>query len=281
VFPLLSIPNTVLLLKACWQRAEERVIGDVETKYREADEEFITKLVCGELRAEFERANSTRQFEKEFAADLARSKLRRDWTWIASGLIARMVRHPGHVEARTGGDFGFLVARPQVGGRDSHPVINMHAQGLLVQAKKQRPDGRIGALTRAQEKVLPSRLDYAAFVLYMYDVPNIRLAPFGWLCPGRLRMQDLKTELARLNGLRPRTVEDIQRIVTATVLSSTEIIEALSQGTRGTSDASIIREQICPDLTPSVQIEITWREGKPPEPPRLLNQRQVHVQIGG
>lgn len=281
VFPLLSIPNTVLLLKVCWQRAEERVRGDVETKYLEADEELITKLICGELRAEFEKENSNRQFEKKFAADLSQSNLRHDCAWIANGLIARVVHHPRHVEASTGGDFGFLVARPQVRGWDSHPIINMHAQGLLVQAKKQRPDGRMGAFTRAQQKALPSRLGYAAFVLYMYEVPNIRLAPFAWLCPDGLRMQDLKAELARLNGLRPKTVEDIRGGMAATVLSSTDIIEALSQGTRGTSDACIIHEQICPDLTPNVQIEITWRGGRPPEPPQQLKQREVQLQVRG
>jgi|ERR1035441_3570431 hypothetical protein len=110
VSPLLSIPKTVSLLKACWQRAEERVRSDVETKYREANEELITKLICGELRAEFDKENSNREFERQFAADLAQANPWHDWTWIADGLIARVVHHPRHVEAKSGGDFGLLVA---------------------------------------------------------------------------------------------------------------------------------------------------------------------------
>jgi hypothetical protein len=120
--------------------------------------------------------------------------------------------------------------------------------------------GHNGRVHAGSGKVLPSRLEYAAFVLYMYEEPDIRLAPFAWLCPDGLPMQALKTNLARLNGLRTKSVEDIAGRVAATVLPSTAIIHGLSKGSRGTSDDRIIREHICPDLIPNVQIEITWRE---------------------
>jgi hypothetical protein len=132
---LLSIPRTIALLSPCWQTAEERVRSEVGTKYLEADEDFITKLVYGELRDEFDSKNSDRQFEKEFAADIRREHWTSDLTSIATGLIARVVHHPRHIESRTGGDFGLVVARPHIDLNGWGTVVSMHAQGYLCRRK--------------------------------------------------------------------------------------------------------------------------------------------------
>ena len=278
---LLAIPETIALLKACWQRAEERVRHEVETQYHEADEEFITKLICGALRSEFNKENRDGQFERHFAADLARQYWDRDLQWIANGLIARVVHHPRHLEGRTAGDFGLLVARPQISFDWDHPAITMHAQGLLVQAKKQSPkSGKIGPLTKVQREKLPSRRPhYAAFVLYVYEGPDFRrLAPFAWMCADSRTVDDLKADFARLRGAFLKTLDDIRAKVITPVQSSSDIIQGMSEGKLGTSDVRTILEQICPDLSPSVTIEITWPDG-PPEPPRQEVRQRIHVQV--
>src|SRR4051812_44395910 len=98
----------------CWQTAEARVCREVRTKYREADEETITILLCGELRQEFAEKNATREFERAFASDLRNEFRFVDLNWVSHGLIGRVVHHPKGVEKRTGGDFGLVVGRPQV-----------------------------------------------------------------------------------------------------------------------------------------------------------------------
>jgi hypothetical protein len=111
---LLPIPRTISLIKACWQVAEERVCREVGTKYHESDEEAITILLFGALREEFEKRNIDREFEQSFAADLRKWCPETDLTWVAHGLIGRVIHHPRHVEKRTGGDFGLVLSRPQV-----------------------------------------------------------------------------------------------------------------------------------------------------------------------
>src|SRR6476469_2940558 len=103
---LLPIPKTMQLLKTCWHAAEARVCREVGTKYREADEEAITVLRCGELRQEFDERNVSREFESVFAADLRVHFPFINLNWVAHGLIGRVVHHPRHIEKRTGGDFG-------------------------------------------------------------------------------------------------------------------------------------------------------------------------------
>ena len=272
---LLPIPRTISLLKTCWQAAEERVCREVGTKYHESDEEAITVLLFGELREEFDQRNIYREFEKSFAADLRDRYPMTDLTWVANGLIGRVVHHPRHIEKRTGGDFGLVLSRPQV-EHGWKTDISMHAQGLLVQAKKQSRKGTIGTLTKTQCLVLPERLEYTAFILYMYATAGAELAPFAWVCADGRQLQDIETDLGKLNRKHPKTIHGFREIMTGSVFSSCDIIEAVSQGLRGTSDKHIIDEQICPALTPSVTIEITWRDDTPPDPPQTVRH---HVYI--
>jgi hypothetical protein len=278
VLPL-KIPRTIALLKDCWQRAEEHVRSQVGTTFLEADEDFITILFCGKLRAEFDEKNQYRQFEHEFTADLAVAYPWSDLSWISDGLIAQVTHHPRHIEAATGGDFGFLVARPHVDARWGDPKITMHHQGLLVQAKRQRVNGKVGSLTRVQRAVLPSRLAYAAFLLYLREPPGEGLSPMIWMCPDGMEVHEVEADLASLNGVFAETIEDVRQIVRAAALPSGEIIEAMADGTRGTSDKDLIDHHISPDVTPAVTVEITWRDGTPPEPPRqhIVNRVYVHL----
>lgn len=276
---LLKIPETISLIKTCWQTAEERIRDAVETKFHEADEEFITKLICGELRSEFKMANLKHRFEAAFKVDLARAYPRSDLTWIAKGLIARVVHHPKKTEALTGGDFGLLVARPQVELRYDTPKITMRSQGLLVQAKKQRSNGDLGSLTPNQRRALPSRLSYIVFVLYMYENLGGRLSPLIWLCPSGIGISDIESNFVALKKKCPKALEDVRKLVAAPILSSMDVLEALAEGYRGTSDQAIIKEDICPENASSVTIEITWPNQKPPDPPHqhLIHRTRVQT----
>jgi hypothetical protein len=113
----------------------------------------------------------------------------------------------------------------------------------------------------------------------MYKAPGGELAPFVWVCADGRQVEDVKAQLAALAGLYPRTIDDIRAARTAPVRSSADIIEAVSQGTLGTSDKQIIHEQICPDLKPSITIEITWRTGKPPDPGKQRVRNETHLQV--
>lgn len=272
---LIPLRQTIALLKTCWQAAEERLCREVGTKYHESDEEAITILLFGELREEVDGRSSSGEFEESFAADLRDQYSTTDLSWVANGIIGRVVYHPRHIEKRSGGDFGLVLARPQV-EHGWTTDISMHTQGLLVQAKKHSQKGTIGTMTKRQCSVLPERLEYTAFILYVYATAGAELAPFAWICADGRQLQDLKTDMGRLNRKHPKTVDDFREIMTGSVLSSSDIIEAVSQGLRGTSDRQIIDDQICPALTPSVTIEITWRNGSPPEPPQTARQ---HVYV--
>lgn len=273
---LFPIPQTIALLKTCWETAEARVCREVGTKYRESDEEAITVLLCGELRQEFDEKNSYREFENAFASDLRVHFPFVDLNWVSHGLIGRVVHHPRHIEKKTGGDFGLVIGRPQVEHRWGTDVC-MHTQGLLVQAKKQSKTGRVGKLTKVQRTVLPAKLEYTAFVLYMYSGSGTELAPFAWVCADGRQLQAVEADLARLNGAHPKTISSFREIMIGSVASSTDMIEAVSQGALGTSDKRVIDAEICPALTSSVTIEVTWRDGKPSEPPQTIRQ-QVYVQ---
>jgi hypothetical protein len=274
---LLPIPQTIALLKTCWETAEARVCREVGTKYRESDEETITVLLCGELRQEFDERNANREFEYAFAVDLRDHFPFSDLNWVSHGLIGRVAHHPTHVEKTTGGDFGLVIGRPQVEHR-WETEVSMHSQGLLVQAKKQSKTGKVGKLTKVQRTVLPAKLEYTAFVLYMYAPGGPELAPFAWVCADGRQLPAVEADLAKLNGAHSKTINGFREIMTGSVSSSTDIIEAVSQGARGTSDQRVIDMEICPAQASSVTIEITWRDGKPPEPPAQKIRHQVYVQ---
>lgn len=275
---LLQIPQTIELLKMCWQTAEARVCREVGTKWREAGEEEITILLCGELRQEFAEKNAKREFERTFASDLRNRFPFDDLSWMSHRLIGRVFHHPKHIEKRTGGDFGLVVGRPHVEHRFGTRRPSMHSQGLLVQAKKQSKTGKLGKLTRMQRTVLPARLDYTAFLLYMYAARGAELAPFGWVCAGGRQLAIVEADIARLNGAYPKAIADYQRILTGSVTSSMDVIEALSKGACGTSDQQIIDADICLDPASSVKIEITWPDGRPPDSPRQNLQHHIYSQ---
>jgi hypothetical protein len=267
--PLLPIPRTISLVKTCWQTAEERVCREVGTKYRESNEEAITVLLFGELRSQFDNRNIHREFELSFAADLRDEYPMTDLSWVAAGLIGRVTHHPRQLEERTGGDFGLVLARPQV-ERGWTTEISMHAQGLLVQAKKQSRGGIIGTLTKTQRLILPKRLEYTAFLLYVYATAGDELAPFAWICSDGRLIPEIEADLKRLNHMHPNSINSFRETMTSSVFSSSDIIDAVAQGLRGTSDKEIVDEYICPALTPSITIEITWRDDAPPDPPQTV-----------
>ncbi len=228
---------------------------------------MITKLIFGALRVEFGRENRHRRFEGRFRADLAKRYPRLDGECvsdISNGLIAKAVYHPKHVEQKTGGDFGLMLARPEVKDTGRSLIIDMHSQGLMIQAKRQRPSGRLGSFTKSQLQHLPSCKDYTAFVLYMCEHDRARLAPFAWLRAHGTELKEIKLGFSKLTKFFPRSLAEITAKSRLAVESSSDIIQALAEGTCGTSNPSILAAHVCPDVVPNITIEITWPDRKPP-----------------
>jgi hypothetical protein len=132
---------TPKLIADCWINAENAVRERVKERHDDEDEEFITKLLRGELKFEFNKASDNRFVEKAFLRDLKKAfPLIRGESLsnVALGLIATVSFHPKHVEAKTGGDLGIVVIRPdvQMSRFDKHLTIDRdHRRGLLCQAK--------------------------------------------------------------------------------------------------------------------------------------------------
>jgi len=162
--PLIGIPRTLALLKQCWNAAELRVCESVSQHFHAHDEVFITRLLHGKLHEEFEKKNSSKQFETELRGDLTeafqkdgvgRDEIQR----VATGVVARVTYHEPHVERKSGGDLGLMVCRPQVSRHIIRQYLScrLHRQGLLCQGKREHRDGSLGELTKNQRKVLPER----------------------------------------------------------------------------------------------------------------------------
>lgn len=125
---LLKIPETIALIQRSWQTAESQVRKAVREKFWEADEEFITRMLVGELRAEFKSLNANKKLERAFSNDLARFD--RNFKALADGLVAEVTYHKKNIEAETGGDFGLLLVRPDFASR-FYKRPTMRQQGYL------------------------------------------------------------------------------------------------------------------------------------------------------
>jgi hypothetical protein len=273
----LRIPRTIKLLRECWEKAESTVQNAANKFY---DEEQVSFLLYRELQVLFDEQNSTRSFERRFGDDVKAAFPSVGIETIAKGLIARVTYHRRSVETRTGADPGFVVVRPNVQLRNSSLVATIYGRGLLVQAKRQREGGSLGGFTKAQKAILPDRLQYCAFLVYMYAAEDHEtLAPFAWILGAGHKLSTIESILKRLKGIYPRTVEEIEAAVARKVYSSGAIIEALGDGKCGTGDQHVIADQICPGGTPTITIEIKWRDGRTPPPQPVRQHHPVHQQV--
>jgi hypothetical protein len=83
------------VIAECWMEAEEATVKAVAEKYPDPEEEHITFLFAGELRASVAQASSNNTFADAFLADLLKAlpELGRDASLHAAGLMARVNLH--------------------------------------------------------------------------------------------------------------------------------------------------------------------------------------------
>jgi hypothetical protein len=262
---LTALPRTLELLIRCWMNAETEVRRLVTEKYTVHDEVFINRMFYGELCACLHAANERKEFSQAVLADLqhstSTSDLRDAARRVTAGIVARVSYHEPHVEAVTGGDMGFTVVRPSFAVSANRKDFSswLCEQGLLCQAKRQKPDGSWGTLTTKQKKILPGQFDYLALLLYGYsDSSRVALADFAWKsCAGR--------DLVSIDSwLKASGLDDIMR--------SPEVIDRLGNGRLGTNNEDVIRDVICAGDTAQLKVEVTWPDGPPPpdDPPPPL-----------
>lgn len=277
-----KLTNLGMLIEGCWSRAENETILAIARKHPAPQEDEITFLFCGELRAAVEEASNAGRVESTFLADLLQSTLGLDHTitWRTSGLIARVNRHPRWHEGKvSAADLGVVVVRPLVqldyGGTEIK-FIRDNARGLLAQAKLGRQadtskdlhewDG----LTEPQKKLYPKHREYYSLLLYRLRGPNSgELRPFGWqLC-------------------REHTVKQVQKWLRKDAfpeeMPSSEVIRKLFAGSIGTDDPTIIRSVIDPSESIGAEarcitVHIFWPDGKGPPPSLQLHREQQECQ---
>lgn len=275
----MKIPAITSLICECWEEAEESVRKLLATRYLDEDEEFITKLFHGEFRVVVNEASETGRvreaFRKDVTAAFPQLRHSREMDRVGAGIRATTTLHPREVEAKTGGDLGIVLVRPNLMPRmyDQSIMIDTdHQRGLLCQAKIEQRSGlhssRIwGRLTANQKINLRHQLDYLALILYRYtDSKRNDLAPFHWqICKG-----------ASIDSVQ----EWLYTSVFPSLMFSMDVISLLGNDEIGTDDKRIIREYICPEVRPTLVIHIGWPPGDPPPSPiRLWQSHQCNQAV--
>lgn len=252
---ILRIPKTLELLCKCWNRAEDTLQHNVRDNCPDIDEEVITQFFHSELTMSLREASKNKAIESAFLSDLRAapfSDVREDiLRRIANGLVADVSLHRRNTERITGGDFGFVIIRPDVQFGYNSLKISDYRRGILTQAKLKRADGSWGTFTPNQERILPNRLEYLSLLLYSYeDRARRNLRPFSWhLC----------------NGASFDQVKDLlRRDQFQSSLSSCEIIKGLGNAKIGTDNNSILDDVISAAKNPSLIIRIHWPDGEHP-----------------
>ena len=91
----MKLTHLAQLLGECWNAAERETASLIAEKYHAPNEENLTFLFSGELRALVENASATRQIESAFLIDLRSSipNLPERVAHYARGLLARVTFH--------------------------------------------------------------------------------------------------------------------------------------------------------------------------------------------
>ena len=248
----IPIPQTLGVVIKCWINAETALRDVVKDKYHDLDEECVTTLFYGELGYLLRKASQEKKVERAFRSDLLRAFPQTQFSnaleSIATNLVADVTLHKRDTEKLTGGDFGLTLVRPVLSG---FGAWSKGERGLLCQAKIRRRSGKWGRLTDNQERVLPDQTKYLALLLYSYlDPARQCLNAFKWQLCRDMTIDKVKDCLTRSEFPSP--------------IDSKEVIERLGNSTAGTNDPRKIREIICPQGTPHLELRVFWPDGKVP-----------------
>lgn len=274
-FDALDIPETIGIVSACWEAAEQDIRENLSRHAPGLEETEITSRFHEAFAKGLDEASASRAIENAFLADLRSADQYGDFDeWelrrIARGLVAKATLHPVETERVTGGDLGLVIVRPRlVHGFEELRIAAGHCRGLLSQAKLRRYGRRWGGLTRNQRKLLPNRISYLGLLLYRYrDRAARALEPFKWQVCSGYALDDVIAWLH--HGNFPETV------------GSPEILRALASDRIGTSDRQIIETIIAPETSRWLEVRIDWPDGRPPQSVvRVLSKseaKQLHEQ---
>jgi hypothetical protein len=267
----LPLVNTLEVIAASCDAAEQAVRQQIERKYDSADEEFITRLFHGELRFALKAATEERAISNAFHADLtsALSGAFDLYTLqnLSADIFAESRFHKRSVEAKSGADFGLLIVRPFIQDTGHSLAITMAKQGLLCQAKLRH--GNVwDSLTKNQKKVLKNRTQFLSLVLYSYaDEELTKLNPIEWQPCDGVTLRKLS------NWLK---YESFPKKV-----STPDLVRALGNGELGTDDAALVHDIIDQANVPVIVITIDWPDDRRPDPEiqaSVLQHAQQQVQ---
>lgn len=275
----LDIPNTIAVVSESWREAEEEIRGRIAAHAPRLDETEITSRFHESFARLLDEASGARRVSEAFLKDLRLAALHRnldedELRRASRGLVASATLHPGETERRTGGDLGLVIVRPRISREgEGIQVRAQHRRGLLCQAKVRYFRRRWGTLTTNQERVLDDRLAYLGLLLYRYRDPLAReLEQFEWqVCNGHT-LDDVKHWLRR--SAFPK------------LMSSREILTALSADEIGTSDPQILDQIVAPIKGRCLELRIDWPPGGGPgasvrvlSKSRLGRLEEVRVQV--
>jgi hypothetical protein len=275
----IKLTHLAQLLGQCWNAAERETARLIAEKYHAPNEENLTFLFSGELRALVENASATRQIESAFLKDLRSSipNLPERVARYARGLLARVTfhgrRHEGY---QSGADLGLVITRPLVTLSSDHVRVQFRRDrgtGLLAQAKLGCPKitGEMqlkwGRLTAPQARKFSKHSDYYSLLLYRLLGPErSELQEFGWqLSEGR--------DSAAIQGwLASDAFPD--------ELSSSTVLGRLFAHSIGTEDPKVLASIVDP-AEPSahaIELHISWPDGAGPPSSVWIEQEQRHQQ---
>ena len=273
----LKIPKTLRVITDCWKTAEGNLRDDLRLNHLGLDEEPITVMFHGMLVESFREANERNRIQNAFLSDLQEGypdlRYRSELNGMARGLVADVRLHKRNVEGKTGGDLGFVIARPHITRDHQGFEIAVQPRGLLCQAKIKQKSGEWGTFTPNQLKVLPIHRSYLALLLYRYkDKERRELDEFKWqLC-------NLAKSIAEVSDWLKR--DDLMSL-----LASDAIIQGVGGGSMGTADKKILDEIVAPPNSPALIITIDWPKGEGPGaqvrvPLPEATRTQVQLQYG-
>jgi hypothetical protein len=279
----IELANLRGLIQACWNSAETETIKTIAAKHPSPDEENITFLLAGELRAAVANASKAGKVQMAFLADLRRSihAANLDCMKWSTGLIARVSFHNRSHEGKlSAADLGVVIVRPRVHVEASGTRIEFnrdYATGLLAQAKLGREaNSKSGRrkwtrLTKPQSTRYLERSDYYSLLLYRLDGKETgELQPFTWQMCKEHTLDEVRTWL-RLDSFPEE-------------LSSSELLRYLFARMVGTDDPRVIDQIVDPEksMLDSISIRIFWPDRfGPPSTVELHDEQslQRHVQL--
>ena len=253
------------------ENAEKAASRQIKKYYHNANEEFVTFILYGQIQYQFAKANKASRIERSFADDLKNALKQHTCTCVgaemeidstARGLVAEILLHNRKEEGKTGGDFGLLHFAPSAKVQSDEIVIDPQCvNGLLCQAKMKYRDRKC-TFTKSQLKALPSTVGFLALPIYEYlDDQKTTLQPINWFSCKDISFKSVKTHL------HEDTIPDSD--------CTRSIIQKLAKGIIGTNKQSDLDRIKAPSGRFHIEIRIHWKNRPPDGEPIKIKLKNI------